>query len=106
MRKLRKNDKVIVTVGKSKGAVGQVLKFVSNDRCLIGGVNLVKKHQKPNPQKGVSGGIIEIESSVHVSNVSLLNPETNKADKVFIHLDENGRKVRKFRSDGSLVSGV
>ena len=104
MRKLRKNDKVIVTTGKSKGSVGEIQKFVDAKRCIVSGVNIAKKHQKPNPQRGINGGVIEIEMPLDISNVALLNPASNKADKVFFDFDESGKKVRKFRSDNTLVN--
>lgn len=104
MKKIQKNDKVVVRTGRSKGVVGEVLS-VSGDKCIVSGVNIVKKHQKPNPNLGVTGGIIEKEAVIHISNVALVNPNTNKAGKVKIQVDANGRKQRVFKSDATLVKG-
>ncbi|MEC8012487.1 MAG: 50S ribosomal protein L24 [Pseudomonadota bacterium] len=102
MKKIKKSDKVIVLTGRSKGVIGEVLS-VNGDKCVVSGVNIVKKHQKPNPNLGISGGIVEKEAAIHISNVALLNPNTNKADKVRIEIGEDGRKKRVFKSDSSAV---
>ena len=104
MKKIQKNDKVIVRTGRSKGVVGEVLSVVG-DKCVVAGVNMVKKHQKPNPNLGVTGGVVEKEAVIHISNIALLNPNTNKADKVKIEIDANGRKQRVFKSDATVVKG-
>jgi large subunit ribosomal protein L24 len=102
MRKIRKNDDVIVIAGKDKGNRGNVLRVV-DDRLLVGGVNKVKKHQKPNPVKGDAGGIVEMEMSIHASNVAIYNATSKKADRVGIKTLEDGRKVRIFKSSGEVI---
>ncbi|GAA0372117.1 50S ribosomal protein L24 [Bowmanella denitrificans] len=102
-RKIRRDDEVVVLAGKDKGKTGKVLKvLVESDRLVVEGVNVMKKHQKPNPQLGVAGGIVEKEASIHVSNVAILNPKTGKADRVGFRL-EGEKKVRFFKSNGELV---
>jgi large subunit ribosomal protein L24 len=102
-RKIRRDDEVVVLAGKDKGKQGKVLKVLtSDDRLVIEGVNLMKKHQKPNPQLGVAGGIVEKEASIHVSNVALVNPKTGKADRIGFRV-EGENKVRVFKSNGDLV---
>ncbi len=105
MKKIVKNDQVIVITGKDKGKVAKVLRTLG-ERVLVEGVNMVKKHVKPNPNKNVEGGIISKESSMHLSNVALYNPETKKADKVGIKVLEDGSKVRFFKSNGELIKTV
>jgi len=102
MRKIKKNDDVIVIVGKDKGNRGSVLQ-VLGDYLLVAGVNKVKKHQKPNPVKGLSGGIVEKELPIHVSNVAIYNATAKKADRVGIKSLEDGRKVRVFKSSGEMI---
>ncbi|MFA6063298.1 MAG: 50S ribosomal protein L24 [Gallionellales bacterium RIFOXYB12_FULL_54_9] len=102
MRKIKKNDDVIVIAGKDKGNRGSVLR-VLGDYLMVGGINKVKKHQKPNPVKGVAGGIVEKEAPIHISNVALYNAATNKGDRVGIKTLEDGRKVRVFRSNGEVI---
>lgn len=102
MNKIRKGDTVVVITGKDKGKRGAVLSVLEN-RLLVEGVNRVKKHTKPNPYKNQPGGILEKEASIHVSNVALLNPATQKADRVGFKVLEDGRKVRVFKSNGELV---
>ena len=102
MRKIKKNDDVIVITGKDKGSRGNVLS-VLGDRLLVSGVNKVKKHQKPNPVKGLEGGIVEMEASIHVSNVAIYNAAAKKADRVGIKTLEDGRKVRVFKSSGEVI---
>jgi len=104
MLKIKKGDQIIVTTGRSKGVRGQVMRVLGErGRLIIEGVNLVKKHVKPNPQRNEPGGIKEIEASIHISNVALYNPVTNKADKVGIKNLDDGKKVRYFKSNGELV---
>ena len=103
MRKIRKGDEVIVLTGKDKGKRGTVLRVLADGNVVVEGVNLVKKHQKPNPVRGVAGGIVEIAKAIDVSNVGLLNPATQKADRVGFKVLEDGRKVRFFKSNGELV---
>jgi large subunit ribosomal protein L24 len=102
MRKIKKNDDVIIIAGKDKGSRGNVLR-VLGDRLLVSGVNMVKKHQKPNPVKGLTGGIVAVEMSIHASNVSIYNATSKKADRVGVKFLEDGRKMRVFKSSGELV---
>lgn len=102
MRKIKKNDDVIVIAGKDKGNRGNVLS-VLGDRLLVSGVNKVKKHQKPNPVKGLTGGIVEMEKSIHASNVAIYNATAKKADRVGIKTLGDGRKVRVFKSSGEVI---
>jgi large subunit ribosomal protein L24 len=102
-RKIRRDDEVVVLAGKDKGKQGKVLKVLaSEDKLIVEGVNLVKKHQKPNPQMNVAGGIIEKEAAIHVSNVAIVNPSTGKADRVGFRFEDE-KKVRFFKSNGELV---
>ncbi|MCV2886419.1 50S ribosomal protein L24 [Aestuariibacter sp. AA17] len=102
-RKIRRDDEVVVLAGKDKGKQGKVLKVLtSEDRLIVEGVNLVKKHQKPNPQLNIPGGIVEKEASIHVSNVAIVNPQTGKADRVGFRFEDE-KKVRFFKSNGELV---
>jgi len=103
MQRLRKGDEVIVITGKDKGRRGTVLNVMENDRILVESVNVVKKHQKPNPNAGVPGGIIEKEMPLDVSNVMLFNPQTGKGDRVGFKTLEDGRKVRVFKSNKEVV---
>ena len=102
MDKIRKGDEVIVIVGKDKGKRGTVLVRVDAEHVVVEGLNRVKKHVKPNPVKGVVGGIVEKDMPLHVSNVALYNPATKKADRVGFKL-EDGKKLRVFRSSGEVV---
>ena len=102
MQRLKKGDQVIVTAGRSKGQIGAVLSILENDRLVVEGANLVKKHTKGNPQEGLAGGIIEKEATIHASNVMLLNPETQKGDRVGFRT-EDGKKVRFFKSNNQPV---
>ncbi len=104
MRKIKKGDEVIVITGKSKGQRGNVVK-VDGDRLIVEGVNMIKRHTKPNPQRGVAGGIIEREASIHASNVMLYNADSGKGDRVGIRTLENGRRVRFFKSSNEVVDG-
>ena len=102
-RKIRRDDEIVVLAGKDKGKQGKVLRVLaSEDRLVVEGVNLVKKHTKPNPQLGEPGGIVEKEASIHVSNVAIVNPATGKADRVGIRFEDE-KKVRFFKSNGELV---
>ncbi|MGE5758717.1 MAG: 50S ribosomal protein L24 [Sideroxydans sp.] len=104
MRKIRKNDDVIVITGKDKGSRGNVLNVLSDDLVLVSGINKVKKHQKPNPVKGTAGGIVEIEKPIHISNIAIYNATTKKADRVGVKQLEDGRKVRVFKSNGEVIA--
>ncbi|MEX0958767.1 MAG: 50S ribosomal protein L24 [Burkholderiales bacterium] len=103
MRKIRKGDEVIVVAGKDKGKRGTVLRVVSDDYLIVEGANRVKKHQKPNPMKGTTGGIVDKEMPLHVSNVAVFNPATQKGDRVGAKILQDGRKVRVFRSNGEML---
>lgn len=101
--KIRRDDEIVVLAGKDKGKQGKVLKVITGkDRVIVEGVNLVKKHQKPNPQLNVPGGIVEKEASIHVSNIAIVNPQTGKADRVGFRF-EDGKKVRIFKSNGEQI---
>jgi len=104
MNKIVKNDQVIIIAGKDKGRIGNVTQVLTNGKLLVQGMNIAKKHQKGNPQAGVPGGIIEKEMPVNASNVMLVNPATNKGDRVGIKVLDNGDKVRVFKSNGEVVS--
>ena len=103
MEKIRKGDEVVVLAGKDRGRRGTVLRRVDERAVLVGGVNRVKKHQRPNPMKGQQGGIVEKEMPIDISNVALFNPATSKGDRVGIKTLEDGTKVRFFKSNGELV---
>ncbi|CAB0152036.1 50S ribosomal protein L24 [Pseudidiomarina piscicola] len=101
--KIKRDDEVVVLAGKDKGKRGKVLKVdTAKNRVFVEGVNIVKKHQKPNPALGVAGGVIEQEASVDVSNVAVYNPETGKADRVGFKF-EDGKKVRFFKSNNAII---
>jgi large subunit ribosomal protein L24 len=103
MKRIHKGDQVIVTTGRSKGQRGHVLRMLGEDRLLVENINMVKKHQKPNPSVNQPGGIVEKESPIHASNVQVYNPGTGKADKVGFKTLDDGRKVRIFRSTGEAI---
>ncbi|MBI4807349.1 MAG: 50S ribosomal protein L24 [Nitrosomonadales bacterium] len=103
MNKIKKNDDVIVITGKDKGNRGSVLS-VAGDFVLVAGINKVKKHQKPNPVKGTSGGIVEIEKPIHISNIAIYNATAKKADRVGVKQLEDGTKVRVFKSNGEVIA--
>ncbi len=104
MEKIRKGDEVVVITGKDKGKRGTVVLRVDDEHVVVEGVNRAKKHVKPNPMKGVAGGIVDKDMPVHISNVALFNAATKKADRVGIKVLEDGRKVRVFKSNGELVN--
>lgn len=104
MLKIKRDDEVIVIAGKDKGKKGKVRKVLPDNRLIVAGVQMVKKHQKPNPQRNIPGGIIEKEGPIATSNVALYNPKTEKADRVGFR-EENGKKVRFFKSNNELVDG-
>lgn len=103
MRRIKKGDEVIVIAGKDKGRQGNVIRLVDEERVLVEGINMVKRHTRPNPARGVAGGIIEREAPVHISNVMLFNPTTRKGDRVGFRTLEDGRKVRFFKSNNEVV---
>ncbi len=104
MEKIRKGDEVVVITGKDKGKRGTVVLRVDSEHVVVEGVNRAKKHVKPNPIKGVAGGIVDKDMPIHISNVALFNAATKKADRVGIKVLEDGRKVRVFKSNGELVN--
>lgn len=104
MSKIKKGDDVVVIAGRDKGSRGTVTRVMPDgERLVVENVNMVKKHQKPNPMSGQPGGIVEKEMPLHVSNVGLYNPASGKADRVGIKVLEDGRKVRFFKSNGEVV---
>ena len=102
MRKIKQEDDVVVLAGKDKGKRGKIQRLVGEDRVIVSGVNMMKKHQKPNPQANVPGGIVEKEAPLQLSNVGILNPTTDKADRVGFKV-EGGKKVRIFKSSGEQI---
>jgi large subunit ribosomal protein L24 len=103
MDKIRKGDEIVVIAGKDKGKRGTVLSRVDAEHVVVEGVNRAKKHVKPNPVKGVAGGVVDKDMPLHISNVSLYNPATHKADRVGFRQLEDGTKVRVFKSSGEVV---
>lgn len=103
MAKIKVDDTVIVTTGKSKNVIGKVTKKLANSRVLVEGANLIKKHVKPNPDRNIQGGIVEREAGIHISNVALLNLTTNKADRVGYKTLDDGKKVRYFKSNDEVI---
>ncbi|MBI4756047.1 MAG: 50S ribosomal protein L24 [Betaproteobacteria bacterium] len=103
MERIRKGDSVIIIAGRDKGKRGTVLARAGTDRVVVEGVNRVKRHTKPNPMRNQPGGIVEKEMSIHISNVALYNPATQKADRIGFKVLEDGRKVRVFKSNGESV---
>jgi len=102
MLKIKRDDEVIVLAGKDKGKRGKVRKLMTDNRVIVAGINMVKKHTKPNPQEGVAGGIVEREAPIQVSNVAIFNPESSKADRVGFRVDGDS-KVRIFKSNGEVI---
>ena len=103
MERIKKGDDVIVTTGKDKGKRGTVLRIVDARHLVVEGVNRVKKHQRPNPMKNQTGGIVDKDMPIDISNVALFNPQTKKADRIGFKLMQDGRKVRVFKSNGEMV---
>ena len=103
MEKIRKGDSVVVIAGRDKGKRGTVLQRIDAERIVVEGVNRVKKHTKPNPLKNQPGGILDKEMPIHVSNVALYNPTTQKPDRIGFKTLDDGRKVREFKSNGENV---
>lgn len=103
MRKLRKGDQVVVLTGKDKGKQGAVLRVLPDQRVLVENVNMVKRHTRPNPNRGVTGGILDKEAPIHISNVALYNSATGKGERVGVKMLEDGRKVRYFKRTGEVV---
>jgi len=103
MRKITKGDEVVVLAGRDKGKRGSVLRVLGDDQVVVENLNMVKRHTKPNPQRGEAGGILDKEMPMHLSNVALYNSDTGKADRVGFKVLEDGRKVRFFKSNGEVV---
>jgi len=103
MKKIKKGDDVIIIAGKDKGKHSSVTELVGKDRILVQGINKFKKHQKPNPGNNTSGGIVEIEKSLHISNVAIYNFQTKKADKIGIALNSDNSRVRIYKSSGEQI---
>jgi large subunit ribosomal protein L24 len=103
MQRIKKGDEVVVLSGRDKGKRGTVLRRIDADYLVVEGVNRVKKHQRPNPMKGITGGIVDKDLPIHASNVALYNPATKKADRVGVKKLEDGRKVRIFKDNGEQV---
>ena len=103
MNKIKKGDEIIVVTGRDKGKRGTVLRRVDADHVVVEGVNRVKKHQRPNPMKGITGGIADKDMPIHISNVALFNPQTQKADRIGMKRLDDGRHVRVFKSGGEQV---
>lgn len=102
MLKIKRDDEVIILAGKDKGKRGKVRKVLDNDKLIVGGINMIKKHTKPNPQAGVAGGIVEKEAPIQVSNVAIFNPKSSKADRVGFKVDGDS-KTRIFKSSGEAI---
>ena len=104
MARIRKGDEVIVTAGRDKGRRGTVIRVLAErDRLVVEGINMVKKHQRPNPQAGLPGGIIDKEMPIHVSNVQIYNPVSKKGDRIGLKTLKDGQRVRFFKSDGEVI---
>ena len=103
MKKIRKGDKVVVLAGRDKGKQGTVLRVLEDSRVLVENVNMIKRHTKPNPNKGVTGGIIDREAPIHASNVALFNPATGKGERVGMRVMQDGSKVRFFKKSGEVA---
>lgn len=104
MRKIKKGDEVVILTGRDRGKRGKILRFSDNlQRVVVEGVHLIKKHVKPNPQKNQTGGIVEREAAMDISNIAIFNPTTQKADRVGFKTLDDGRHVRIFKSSGEVV---
>lgn len=102
MRKIKSNDEVIVIAGKDKGKRGSVSRLVGENKVIVSGINVIKRHTKPNPNAGITGGIVEKEAPMDISNVAIFNPETSKADRVGF-LFEDGLKIRVYKSTNKVI---
>lgn len=103
MKRIRKGDEVVVLAGRDKGKRGTVLRRIDAEHVVVEGVNRVKKHERPNPMKGQTGGIVDKDLPIHVSNIALFNPATQKADRTRVKSLDDGRKVRVFKANGEQV---
>ncbi len=102
MQKLKRDDEIIVLAGRDKGKRGKITRVLDNGRLIVSGINMVKRHTRPNPNIGQQGGIVEKEAGIQISNVAIFNPKTEKADRVGFKV-EDGSKLRIFKSDSSLI---
>ena len=105
MRKIRKGDNVVVIAGRDKGKRGDVARYIDDTHVIVNGVNTVRRHTKPNPMKNQPGGIISKEAPIHISNVAIWNPVTQKADRIGFRMMQDGRKLRFFKSNGEQING-
>jgi large subunit ribosomal protein L24 len=103
MKRIRKGDEVVILAGRDKGKRGTVLRRIDAQHVVVEGVNRVKKHERPNPMKGQTGGIVDKDLPIHVSNIALFNPATQKADRTRVKSLQDGRKVRVFKANGEQV---
>lgn len=104
MNKIKRDDEVVVTTGKDRNKRGKVLRIVDGgERVVVSGINMIKKHTRPNPMMGTQGGIIEKEAPIHISNVAIYNPHQEKADRIGFQVKEDGTKVRIFRSTQEVI---
>lgn len=103
MQKLKRDDEVIVIAGRDKGKRGKITRVLNNGRLIISGINMVKRHTRPNPNIGQQGGIVEKEAGIQISNVAIFNHKSEKADRVTFKVEDDGTKVRIFKSDSSLI---
>lgn len=103
MNKIRKNDEVIIIAGRDKGKRGKVTRVLNDGKLIVSGINMIKRHTKPNPMLGTAGGIVEKEAPIQASNVAIFNSATNKADRVGFKILEDSKKVRIFKSTNELV---
>ena len=105
MLKIKKDDEVVVIAGRDKGRRGEVMRVLKDGRLMVAGINMVKKHKRPNPNAGEQGGIIAQEAPIQVSNVAIWNDEDERADRVGVRVEEDGKKVRFFKSNGKAIEG-
>ena len=103
MQKIKKGDEVIVLAGRDRGKRGSILQIQKDGRALVDSVNIVKKHVRPNPNKGDTGGIVEREAPIDMSNIAIYNSKTDKADRVGVQINDDGKKIRIFKSSGEPV---
>jgi large subunit ribosomal protein L24 len=103
MRKIRRDDEVIVIAGKDKGKRGEVLRVLDDGRAIVSGINMIKKHTRPDPYRGIEGGIVEKEAPIQLSNLAIWNADESRADRVGFRVEEDGTKVRFFKSTGKAL---
>ena len=103
MQKLKRDDEVVVIAGRDKGKRGKITRVLGNGRVVVSGINMVKRHTKPNPNIGKQGGIVEKEAGIDCSNIAIFNPKSEKADRVGFRIEADGSKIRIFKSDGSII---